>query len=88
MIRQKPMGLQQPLGTTVTWDKKYTVIGVVENIVMTSPYEPVKPAMQVQVLWVQSPTNFIAKASCFISNISHIINIIILLRVYNAKTPA
>jgi putative ABC transport system permease protein len=41
----KYMGLQQPLGTTVTWDKKYTIIGVIKNIVMTSPYEPVKPAI-------------------------------------------
>jgi putative ABC transport system permease protein len=41
----KYMELQQPLGTTVTWDKKYTIIGVIKNIVMTSPYEPVKPAI-------------------------------------------
>lgn len=41
----KYMRLQQPLGTTVTWDKKYTIIGVIKNIVMTSPYEPVKPAI-------------------------------------------
>jgi putative ABC transport system permease protein len=41
----KYMGLQRSLGTIVTWDKKYTIIGVIKNIVMTSPYEPVKPAI-------------------------------------------
>lgn len=41
----KYMGLQQPLGAAITWGKKYTVIGVIKNIVMTSPYEPVKPAI-------------------------------------------
>ncbi len=41
----KYMGLQKPLGETVTWNKKYTIIGVIKNVVMTSPYEPVKPAI-------------------------------------------
>jgi ABC-type antimicrobial peptide transport system permease subunit len=41
----KYMGLKQPLGTTVTWNKKYTIIGVIKNIIMTSPYDPVKPAV-------------------------------------------
>ena len=37
------MGLKHPIGTPVTWDgKKYTVIGVVRNVVMESPYEPVR----------------------------------------------
>ncbi len=38
----KFMGLKQPLGLTVIWDgKPYHVIGVVKDMVMQSPYEPV-----------------------------------------------
>ncbi len=41
----KYMGLENPVGQTVTWDKTYTIIGVIRNTIMTSPYEPVKQAM-------------------------------------------
>ncbi len=35
-------GLKHPLGATITWDgKPYHVIGIVKNMVMQSPYEPV-----------------------------------------------
>ena len=38
----KYMGLQHPVGEIVSWnDKRYTVLGVVKNMVMESPYEPV-----------------------------------------------
>ncbi len=37
------MGLKKPVGETVRmWNNNYTVIGVVKNMVMNSPYEPVK----------------------------------------------
>jgi putative ABC transport system permease protein len=37
------MGLKSPVGETVRmWNNNYTVIGVVKNMVMNSPYEPVK----------------------------------------------
>jgi putative ABC transport system permease protein len=40
------MGLKNPVGKTVTWMKmKFTVIGVVKNVVMESPYESPVPAM-------------------------------------------
>lgn len=41
----KYMGLQHPVGETIFWGKPYTIIGVVKNVVMTSPYEPVKQAL-------------------------------------------
>lgn len=38
------MNLKDPVGTVLTWwDKKYTVIGVIHDIVMGSPYEEVQP---------------------------------------------
>ena len=34
------MGLKDPVGKTVTWQKhNFTIIGVVKNMVMESPYE-------------------------------------------------
>jgi len=38
------MSLENPVEEEITWDgKKYKVIGVIKDMVMTSPYEPVKP---------------------------------------------
>jgi putative ABC transport system permease protein len=40
------MGFEEPLGQTVTWnDKKYTVIGVTENVLMASVYQSIDPMM-------------------------------------------
>jgi hypothetical protein len=39
------MGLKDPVGEIITWNKPYTVIGVTKNIVMGSPFEPAKPTV-------------------------------------------
>jgi putative ABC transport system permease protein len=41
------MGLKDPVGKSITWMKKYkfTIIGVVKNMIMESPYESPVPAM-------------------------------------------
>ncbi|MFI5162189.1 MAG: ABC transporter permease [Sphingobacteriales bacterium] len=39
----KFMGLKNPIGTEVKWGQNYRIIGVVKDMVMTSPYEPVMP---------------------------------------------
>jgi putative ABC transport system permease protein len=42
----KFMKMKNPLGKIVQFSgKKYTIIGVVKDVVMTSPFEPVKPVM-------------------------------------------
>ncbi|WP_026997701.1 ABC transporter permease [Flectobacillus major] len=42
----KLMGLKNPIGKTITWYKQpITVIGVVKNVIMQSPYEQVKPTI-------------------------------------------
>lgn len=47
----KYMELQNPVGETVTWKwrdnkpKPYTILGVIKDMVMRSPYEPVEPTM-------------------------------------------
>ncbi|MGV3601165.1 MAG: ABC transporter permease [Dyadobacter fermentans] len=47
----KYMGLDQPVGKTVRWkdgtfnDSEYHIVGVVRDMVMQSPYEPVKQAI-------------------------------------------
>jgi len=39
------MNLKNPVGQTIRWNKNYTIIGVVKDVVMSSPYEPVKPTL-------------------------------------------
>ncbi|HVU53945.1 MAG TPA: ABC transporter permease [Puia sp.] len=40
------IGFKQPIGKTIKLDgNKYTIIGVVRDMVMESPYEPVKPTV-------------------------------------------
>ena len=48
----KMMGLNNPVGENIRWKfwvtdevKNYTVIGVIKDMVMESPYEPVKPTL-------------------------------------------
>lgn len=39
----KFMGLKKPVGTVVRWNNRdYTVVGVIKDMIMESPYEPVK----------------------------------------------
>jgi putative ABC transport system permease protein len=40
------MNLKQPLGTVVRWnDRNYNVVGVIKDMLMESPYEPVKQSV-------------------------------------------
>lgn len=41
------MGLENPIGQTVTWGNNggYKVVGIVKDMVTRSPYDPVKPAI-------------------------------------------
>jgi putative ABC transport system permease protein len=40
------MNLKNPVGSIITWwDKKYSVVGVVENMIMRSPYDEVTPVI-------------------------------------------
>lgn len=42
----KLMGLPEPVGSTITWGgESLKIIGVVSDMIMTSPYQPVKPAV-------------------------------------------
>jgi len=41
----KYMELKHPVGETIRWGKNYKVIGVIKDLVMTSPYDPVKPTL-------------------------------------------
>jgi ABC-type antimicrobial peptide transport system permease subunit len=42
----KLTGLKNPVGETIKWnDKDHPVVGVVKDLVMESPYEPVKPTV-------------------------------------------
>lgn len=40
------LGFEKPVGETLTWDEiNYTIIGVIEDMVVESPYEPVRPSL-------------------------------------------
>jgi putative ABC transport system permease protein len=40
----KLMGIKQPIGTVISlWDNSFTIIGVMKDFVMESPYNPVAP---------------------------------------------
>ncbi|PSL23298.1 ABC transporter permease [Chitinophaga ginsengisoli] len=42
----KFMGLKDPVGEILQWgDKSFTIIGVVKDMIMESPYQPVRPAV-------------------------------------------
>ena len=58
------MGLENPIDEEIVWQgKKYHVIGVMKNMVMTSPYDPVKQTIfrlippQGQGLWINIRLN-------------------------------
>lgn len=40
------LGFENAVGETLTWNEKpYTIIGVIENMIIESPYEPVRPSL-------------------------------------------
>ncbi|MBN8855801.1 MAG: ABC transporter permease [Sphingobacteriales bacterium 50-39] len=42
----KFMGLKSPVGQTIAWDhRNYRILGVIDNVLMESPYESIRPAM-------------------------------------------
>jgi predicted permease len=56
------MQLDDPIGTQLDlWDEKRTLIGVVDNVLMGSPYEPVRPMFVILDDWGGSITLRLAK---------------------------
>ena len=42
----KFIGINDPIGETITWNgRNYKVVGVIRDIVVESPYEPVRPSL-------------------------------------------
>jgi putative ABC transport system permease protein len=42
----KFIGFKNPIGETLKWDNKpYKIIGVIKNMIVQSPYEPVRPSL-------------------------------------------
>jgi hypothetical protein len=43
------MGFKEPVGETIYWGQRpYTIVGVIKDMIMESPYEPVKPSLFVR----------------------------------------
>ncbi|MEO6851128.1 MAG: ABC transporter permease, partial [Mucilaginibacter sp.] len=53
----KFMGLKNPIGKIIRWDGNHRIIGVVKDMVMTSPYEPVMPSVFSELKGAGSITN-------------------------------
>jgi putative ABC transport system permease protein len=75
----KFMGLQHPVGTRVKWGtgpeaKTYTVVGVIKDMLMESPYDPVRQTIFFQdnenVNWIDLKLNPNRSASAAVSAIS------------------
>lgn len=42
----KFLGFENPVGETLTWNEtNYTIIGVIQDMIIESPYEPVRPSL-------------------------------------------
>ncbi|MBX2962327.1 MAG: ABC transporter permease [Cyclobacteriaceae bacterium] len=52
------MELEEPIGSTINmWDGEWTIVGVTENVIMNSPYEPIAPMTVVFVpTWTSTIT--------------------------------
>lgn len=43
---EKFLGFKNPVGEILTWDKRpFTIIGVIKDMIVESPYEPVRPSL-------------------------------------------
>lgn len=46
------MGVKNPIGQVISWgDTKYTVLGVTKDMIVESPYEPIKPTVFYITKW-------------------------------------
>ena len=41
----KFMNLKNPVGETLRWRKEFKIIGVIKDMIMTSPYDPIQPTV-------------------------------------------
>lgn len=82
----KYMGLAHPVGEIIRKDgKEYHVLGVVQNMIMTSPYDPVRPAIY---YLLKEPGNFInIRINPEISTSKALVSIEKVMQKYNPGAP-
>ncbi len=68
------MGMKDPLGQKLTmWGKQWTIIGVMENVVMGSPYQPIEPlVMEFDPYWSSTLSIRLEKVNDLPSSISKV----------------
>jgi ABC-type antimicrobial peptide transport system permease subunit len=82
----KFMGLQNPVGEIIRWfGDPFTIIGVSKDMVMQSPYEPVRPT--IFTLSDEPPSFIIAKLNPAISPHKAIIDIETVFKKFNPNQP-
>jgi ABC-type lipoprotein release transport system permease subunit len=70
----KEIGFENPVDEEISWQgKKYHVVGVIKDMIMTSPYEPVKPTIfrliPYQGLWINIRLNPELSASAAVEKV-------------------
>jgi ABC-type lipoprotein release transport system permease subunit len=73
----KYMGLSDPIDEEITWEgRKYRIVGVIKDMIMTSPYEPVKQTIfrviPYQGVWINIRLNPEMSTSESISRVSKV----------------
>lgn len=82
----KFMGLKDPVGQIILWKgNPYTVIGVIKDVIMESPYEPVKPSI---FCMARSHNNFaVIKINPKINTLTALTTIGNVFKKYDASQP-
>lgn len=80
------MGVKNPVGQTIMWKRNpYTVIGVIKDVIMESPYEPVKPSI---FCMARSHSNFaVIKINPKINTETALVTIGNVFKKYDASQP-
>ncbi|MDL5047965.1 FtsX-like permease family protein [Oscillatoria amoena NRMC-F 0135] len=71
------MGLTEPIGSTINmWGSVWTIVGVTENVIMNSPYEPIDPMVVVFIpTWTSTITIRLEKTTDLPAAISRVENV-------------
>src|SRR5215204_158760 len=82
----KFMGLQKPIGETIRWfGEPYTVVGVVKDMIMQNPYDPVRPT--VFRLYTDPQSFVILKINPAVSTRQALSNVETVFKKFNPEQP-
>jgi ABC-type antimicrobial peptide transport system permease subunit len=81
----KFIGFNNPIGKTITYNqKRYTIVGVVNNLITNSPYDPIQPAL---FLSTNSHLNFVIRLKPGVATAKALATIEPIFKKYNPGSP-